>query len=288
MRDVARVLQVPYAESDRLAKMIPPPVQGRHIPLETSIKDNTDLKAEYRDNPTAKKVFDLAVQLEGTIRSHGVHAGGVVIAPDDIVNFAPLELAQKGVVATQYSMNPIEELGLLKIDFLGLSNLTIIKNALRIIKKLYKQDIDIAAIPLDDKATFELLAQGNTTGVFQFESTGMKRYLRALKPTVFEDIIAMGALYRPVPMQFIDDFIARKNGQKKVKYLHEKLRNALSNTYGILVYQEQVMQIAKDLCGFTGGRAGYLRKGAAKKKPEVLAALKKDFIDGAQSESELA
>jgi DNA polymerase-3 subunit alpha len=288
VRDVARVLQVPYAESDRLAKMIPPPVQGRHIPLETSIKDNTDLKAEYRDNPTAKKVFDLAVQLEGTIRSHGVHAGGVVIAPDDIVNFAPLELAQKGVVATQYSMNPIEELGLLKIDFLGLSNLTIIKNALRIIKKLYKQDIDIAAIPLDDKATFELLAQGNTTGVFQFESTGMKRYLRALKPTVFEDIIAMGALYRPGPMQFIDDFIARKNGQKEVKYLHEKLRNALSNTYGILVYQEQVMQIAKDLCGFTGGQADTLRKGVAKKKPEVLAALKKDFIDGAQRESDIS
>ena len=177
---------------------------------------------------------------------------------------------------------------MLKIDFLGLSNLTIIKNALRIIKKLYKQDIDIAAIPLDDKATFELLAQGNTTGVFQFESTGMKRYLRALKPTVFEDIIAMGALYRPGPMQFIDDFIARKNGQKEVKYLHEKVRNALSNTYGILVYQEQVMQIAKDLCGFTGGQADTLRKGVAKKKPEVLAALKKDFIDGAQRESDIS
>jgi DNA polymerase-3 subunit alpha len=288
VRDVARVLQVPYAESDRLAKMIPPPFQGRHIPLEVSIREDTDLKAEYHNNPTAKKVFDLAIQLEGTIRSHGVHAAGVVIAPDDIVNFAPLELAQKGVVATQYSMNPIEELGLLKIDFLGLSNLTIIKNALRIIKKINKVDIDIANIPLDDKATFELLAQGNTTGVFQLESTGMKRYLRALKPTVFEDIIAMNALYRPGPMQFIDDFIARKNGLKEIKYLHEKMQNALENTYGILVYQEQVMQIAKDLCGFTGGQADTLRKGVAKKKPEVLAALKKDFIDGSQKVSDIS
>lgn len=288
VRDVSRVLQVPYAEADRMAKMIPPPVQGRHIPLEQSIVDNSDLKAEYNDNPTAKKVFDLAIQLEGTIRSHGVHAAGVVIAPDDIVNFAPLELAQKGVIATQYSMNPIEELGLLKIDFLGLTNLTSIKNALRIIKKIYNEDIDIENIPLDDKATFDLLAQGNTTGVFQLESTGMKRYLRALKPTVFEDIIAMNALYRPGPMQFIDDFIARKNGLKEIKYLHEKMQNALKTTYGILVYQEQVMQIAKDLCGFTGGQADTLRKGVAKKKPEVLAALKKDFIEGSQQVSDIS
>lgn len=288
VRDVARVLQVPYAESDRLAKMIPPPVQGRHIPLEVSIKKDHDLKREYETNADAKKVFDLAIRLEGTIRSHGVHAAGVVIAPDDIVKFTPLEMAQKGVVATQYSMGPIEELGLLKMDFLGLSNLTIIKNALRIIKRVYKADIDISKVPLDDKMTFQLFQRGDTTGIFQFESAGMKRYLKSLKPTVFDDLIAMNALYRPGPMQWIDDFIARKHGKKKIEFLHQKTQSALENTYGILVYQEQVMQIAKDLCGFTGGQADTLRKGVAKKKPEVLAALKRDFIDGAMSNSDIS
>jgi DNA polymerase III subunit alpha len=267
--------------------MIPPPVQGRHIPLEKSLKDNFELRSEYEQNETAQRVFDLAIQLEGTIRSHGVHAAGVVIAPDDLVKFAPLEMAQKGVVATQYSMGPIEDLGLLKMDFLGLSNLTIIKNALRIIKRVYDKDIDISSIPLDDKKTFELFQHGDTTGVFQFESAGMKRYLKALKPTVFDDLIAMNALYRPGPMQWIEDFINRKHGRRNIEYLHEKTKNALENTYGILVYQEQVMQIAKDLCGFTGGQADTLRKGVAKKKPEVLAALKKDFIDGALDNSDI-
>jgi DNA polymerase-3 subunit alpha len=288
VRDVARVLQVPYAEADRLAKMIPPPVQGRHIPLATSLVDDQNLKAENENNEQSKRVFDLAVRLEGTIRSHGVHAAGVVIAPDDIVNFVPIEMAQKGVVATQYSMGPIEELGLLKMDFLGLSNLTIIKNALRIIKRVYKKDIEIAAVPLDDKKTYELFQRGDTTGVFQFESAGMKRYLKELKPTVFDDLIAMNALYRPGPMQWIDDFIARKHGRRQIEYLHEKTRNALENTYGVLVYQEQVMQIAKDLCGFTGGQADTLRKGVAKKKPEVLKALKKDFIEGALKNSDIS
>ena len=287
IRDVSRVLQVPYAEADRLAKMIPPPVQGRHIPLETSIIEDHDLRREYASNETAKTVFDMAVQLEGTIRSHGVHAAGVVIAPEDIVCYTPLEMAQKGVVATQYSMGPIEELGLLKIDFLGLSNLTIINNALRIIKRVNNEDIDINNIPKDDKETYELFQRGDTTGIFQFESAGMKRYLKELKPTEFDDLIAMNALYRPGPMQWIDDFIDRKHGKKKIEYLHEKTKSALENTYGILVYQEQVMQIAKDLCGFTGGQADTLRKGVAKKRPEVLAALKKDFIDGALSNSDI-
>jgi DNA polymerase-3 subunit alpha len=285
VRDVARVLQVPYGEADRLAKMIPPPIQGRHTPLSESIKTNQELKAEYQDNETAHRVFDLAVQLEGTIRSHGVHAAGVVIAPEAIVNYTPLEMAQKGVVATQYSMNPIEELGLLKMDFLGLSNLTTIKNALRIIKRVYGDDIDINAIPLDDKKTFELLARGDTTGVFQLESAGMKRYLKELKPSVFEDIVAMVALYRPGPMQFIDDFIARKSGDKAITYFHPKMENALKNTYGVLVYQEQVMQISKDLAGFTGGQADTLRKGVAKKIPAVLAKMKPAFIDGAVENS---
>lgn len=287
VRDVARVLQVPYSDADRLAKMIPPPVQGRHTPLKESLKTSADLHTEYEDNETSRRVFDLAVQLEGTVRSHGVHAAGVVIAPEDIVYYTPLEMAQKGVIATQYPMGPIEELGLLKIDFLGLSNLTIIKNALRITKRVFKKNIDINMIPLDDIATYELFQRGDTTGVFQFESAGMKRYLKELKPTVFDDLIAMNALYRPGPMQWIDDFINRKHGKRTIEYLHEKTRNALENTYGILVYQEQVMQIAKDLCGFTGGQADTLRKGVAKKKPEVLAALKRDFIDGALKNSDI-
>lgn len=200
VRDVARVLQVPYGDADRLAKLIPAPVQGRHIPLKVSVAEDLDLKKEYEANPTAKQVIDFAIRLEGTIRSHGVHAAGVVIAPDDIVKFAPLEMAQKGVVATQFPMGPIEDLGLLKMDFLGLSNLSIINNALRIIRKVYKTEIALSNIPLDDLKTFELLQRGETTGVFQLESSGMKRYLKDLKPTEFEDIIAMCALYRPGPL----------------------------------------------------------------------------------------
>lgn len=285
VRDVARVLQVPYAEADRLAKMIPPPVQGRHTPLAKSLEEISELKAEKRSNPQSARVFDMAVKLEGTIRSHGVHAAGVVIAPDEIVKYVPLEMAQKGVVATQYPMGPIEDLGLLKMDFLGLSNLTIIKNALRIIRKVYDKDIDITAIAMDDKKTFELLQKGETIGVFQLESAGMRRYLKQLKPTTFDDIIAMVALYRPGPMQWIDDFIARKHGQRKIEYLHPLMKAALENTYGVIVYQEQVMQISKDLCGFSGGQADTLRKGIAKKIPEVLAKMKKEFVDGAVSHS---
>ncbi len=281
VRDVARVLQVPYTEADRLAKMIPPPVQGRHILLATSLKENVDLKREYETNATAKEVFDLAVKLEGTIRSHGVHAAGVVIAPDDIVKFVPLEMAQKGVVATQYSMGPIEDIGLLKMDFLGLSNLTVIQNTLRIINRVYGDNISIDNLPLDDKKTYELFQRGDTTGVFQLESAGMKRYLKKLKPTVFDDLIAMNALYRPGPMQWIEDFIERKHGKSNIKYLHAVMKNALENTYGIMVYQEQVMQIAKDMCGFTGGQADTLRKAIGKKKRDVMAKMKQEFIDGA-------
>ena len=280
VRDVARVLQVPYAEADRLAKMIPPPVQGRHIPLKVSIVDDFELKREYEENPTAKTVFDLAIQLEGTIRSHGVHAAGVVIAPEDIVYYAPLELAQKGVIATQYSMGPIDQLGLLKMDFLGLSNLTIINNALRIIKRVYGDDIDINKIPLDDEKTLQLFQKGDTTGVFQFESAGMKRYLKELKPTEFDDLIAMNALYRPGPMQFIEDFIDRKHGRKKIVYEHPGLKAALENTYGVLVYQEQFMQISKDMCGFTGGQADTLRKAIGKKQRDTMAKMQTAFIEG--------
>ena len=281
VRDVARVLEVPYAESDRLAKLVPPPNQGRHIPLSVSIKEDADLRNEYENNPTAKEVLDYAIQLEGTIRSHGVHACGVVIAPDTLVNYIPLEMAQKGVVATQFPMGEVEELGLLKMDFLGLSNLTIINNAMRIIRKAYKKEINLSELPLDDKKTYELFQRGDTTGVFQLESAGMKRYLRGLKPTTFEDIIAMVALYRPGPMQFIDSFIRRKHGEEEITYLHAGMKNSLKNTYGILVYQEQFMQISKEWCGFTGGQADTLRKAVGKKKIDLMKKVKPEFVEGA-------
>ena len=285
VRDVARVLQVPYGESDRIAKLVPQPVQGRHIPLSVSVKEDADLKQEYESNPTAKQVIDFAMRLEGTIRSHGVHAAGVVIAPDDIVNFVPIEMSQKGVPATQFPMGQVEELGLLKMDFLGLSNLSIINNALRIIKKVYKTDIDLNSIPLDDQETYALFQRGDTTGVFQLESAGMKRYLRELKPSVFDDIIAMVALYRPGPMQFIDSFIKRKHGEEPITYLDPGLENSLKNTYGILVYQEQFMQISKEWCGFTGGQADTLRKAVGKKNIDLMRKVKVDFVEGAMKVS---
>lgn len=288
IRDVARVLEVPYSEADRLAKMIPPPVQGRHIPLAVSLEHDADLKKEYQTNELAKKIFDLAVQLEGTVRSHGVHAAGVVIAPDDIVKYVPLEMAQKGVVATQYPMGPIEELGLLKMDFLGLSNLTTIKNALRIIKRVYHDDIDINSISLTDQLTFDLLKKADTTGVFQLESAGMKRYLKELQPSCFEDIVAMVALYRPGPMQFIDDFLSRKKGTKPITYPDPSMENSLKNTYGVLVYQEQVMQISKEVCGFTGGEADTLRKAIGKKNIDMMRKMKVRMLEGAKQVSNIS
>ena len=288
VRDTGRVLGYPLSEVDFLAKLIPDPVQGRHVPLAVLLglkkgKEPADqeLSAEYQSNVRSKQLLDLAMQLEGTIRSNGVHAAGVVIAPEIIDDYVPLQRAQKGLPCTQFPMGQIEDLGLLKFDFLGLSNLTIINNALVTIKRVYGQHIDLPNLPLDDAKAFELLSQADTTGVFQLESAGMKRYLRDLKPTTFDDIIAMCALYRPGPMQFIDDFIDRKHGRKEIVYFHPTMENALKNTYGILVYQEQVMQIAKEMCGFTGGQADTLRKGVAKKKPEVLAKMKVEFIEGA-------
>lgn len=284
VRDVARVLQVPYAEADRLAKMIPPPVQGRHIPLAVSLKDNTDLKNEYRQNEDAKRVFDLAINLEGTIRSHGVHAAGVVIAPDDIVKFTPLEKAQKGVIATQYSMVPIEQIGLLKMDFLGLSNLTIINNTLRIVKRVYDEDIDIGDIPLDNKKTFELFQRGDTTGVFQLESAGMKRYLKDLKPTVFRDIIAMVALYRPGPMPEIPRFIAGKNDPKSISYPHPSLEPVLKETYGVMVFQEQIIALLQLLAGYKPGEADLVRKAIGKKNRSIMASEKPRFVEGCKKQ----
>ncbi|MBQ3309051.1 DNA polymerase III subunit alpha [Candidatus Saccharibacteria bacterium] len=287
VRDVARVMEVPYAESDRIAKLVPDPVMGHHVHLKDAIKDVPDLKHEYETNPTAKEVIDFASKLEGTIRSHGVHACGVIIAPDDLVKFLPLEVAKKRgsggeeVLAAQFPMTQVEELGLLKMDFLGLSNLSVINNALRMIRKVYGEDVDMYALPLDDEKTYALLQRAETTGVFQLESAGMKRYLKDLKASTFEDIIAMVALYRPGPMQFIDSFIRRKHGKEPITYLHKGLEPALKNTYGILIYQEQFMQISREWCGFTGGESDTLRKAVGKKKVDLMEKLKPKFIKGA-------
>ena len=285
VRDVARVLEVPYSEADRMAKLVPDPNQGRHIPLRVSLENDQDLKHEYETNPTAKTVYDFAMQLEGTIRNQGVDACGVVIAPDDLVKYLPLEMAQKGVVATQVPMGQVEDLGLLKMDFLGLKNLSIISTAQKIVKKTYGVDIDLSKLGLDDKKAYELLARGDSTGVFQLESAGMKRYLRELKPSKFEDIIAMVALYRPGPMSEIPKFIARKHGEEPVTYYEDHMENALKNTYGILVYQEQFMQISKEVCGFTGGQADTLRKAVGKKKIDLMKKMKGEFIEGAVKHS---
>ena len=281
VRDVARVLEVPYAEADRLAKMVPDPVQGHHVHLADAVKDVPDLKQEYETNPTAREVIDFAARLEGTIRNHGVHACGVIIAPDDLVKFLPLEVSAKGPIAAQFPMGQVEELGLLKMDFLGLSNLSVINNALRMIRKVYGKDIDLSSLPLDDPETYALLQRAETTGVFQLESAGMKRYLKDLKASTFEDIIAMVALYRPGPMQFIDSFIRRKHGEEPITYLHPGLEGALKNTYGILIYQEQFMQISRTWCGFTGGQADTLRKAVGKKKIDLMKKVKPEFIEGA-------
>ena len=281
VRDVARVLEVPYNEADKLAKMVPDPVMGHHVKLKDAIRDVPDLKNEYETNPTAREVIDFASRLEGTIRNHGVHACGVIIAPDDLVKFLPLEVSAKGPIAAQFPMGQVEEIGLLKMDFLGLSNLSVINNALRMIRKVYNTDLDMYSVPLDDPETYALLQRAETTGVFQLESAGMKRYLKDLKASTFEDIIAMVALYRPGPMQFIDSFIRRKHGEEPITYLHPGLENSLKNTYGIMIYQEQFMQISKEWCGFTGGQADTLRKAVGKKKVDLMKKVKPQFIEGA-------
>ncbi|MEK7211366.1 MAG: DNA polymerase III subunit alpha, partial [Patescibacteria group bacterium] len=282
VRDVGRVLGWPYGEVDRISKMIPPPIQGRHIPLLTSIAENKELAEIYKDAKT-KELLDFAAKLEGTVRHASQHACAVVIGDRPLTEYTPLQNAQNDDVSvvTQYSMKPIEDIGLLKMDFLGLANLTIIQDSLEIIEAVHGVKIDIDKIPLDDKKSFELLSAGETTGVFQLESDGMKRYVRELKPTELEDVIAMVALFRPGPMQFIESFIKRKHGKESIAYEHPLMENALKNTYGIPVYQEQVMQISKDLALFTGGEADTLRKAMGKKIAALMAEMRVKFIEGA-------
>lgn len=282
VRDVGRVLGLPYGDVDRVAKVVPPPVQGKHIPLEQSIKEAPELKALYEADPRVKRLIDLAIKLEGTTRHASQHACGVVIAPESLSHFAPLQKAQGGDVeqVIQYSLHSAEVSGLLKMDFLGLSNLSVIRDCLEIVEAIHGVTIDINTIPLNDEKAFELLGRGDTTGVFQLESEGMKKYIRELKPSVIEDIIAMVALYRPGPMQFIESFINRKHGREKITFMHPLTESALKETYGIPVYQEQVMQVAKDMAGFTPGEADTLRKAMGKKIAKLMAELRVKFIEG--------
>ncbi len=277
VRDVGRVLDEPYEYCDKISKSIP-----MFTKLEEAIKTVPELRDMYNNEAAAKRILDYAKRLEGVARHASTHACGVLITDQPLTEYVPIQHASSAdeSVISQYSLHPIEDLGLLKMDFLGLKNLTIIESALKIIKNTRGLDIDIDKIPLNDENTYKLFQAGETTGVFQFESSGMKRYLRDLKPTIFEDIIAMVALYRPGPMEWIPDYISGKHKIKKVAYLHPKLESILENTYGVAIYQEQVMQIARDLAGFTMGQADVLRKAMGKKIASLLAEQKEKFIEG--------
>jgi DNA polymerase-3 subunit alpha len=296
IRDTGRALGFPYAFCDQISKLIP-----MFTSLSKAVEEVPDLKALYESNKDAKRIIDTAKKLEGNARHASVHACGVVITKDPVTAYSPLQkVAGHGESAvTQYAssskLSAVEKIGLLKMDFLGLKNLTIIQNTVRIIRALGKfpdlaerigiDPIEGSAsdvmdhIPLDDEKTYTLLQEAKTTGVFQLESNGMKRYLKQLKPTVFEDIIAMVALYRPGPMDYIPDFIDGKHGRKEIKYLHPKLEPILRNTYGVAVYQEQLMQIGRDLAGFSLGEADVLRKAVGKKIKELVAEQREKFID---------
>ncbi|MFA5753967.1 MAG: DNA polymerase III subunit alpha [Patescibacteria group bacterium] len=277
VRDVGRVLDEPYDYCDRISKSIP-----MFMKLDEAIKTVPEVREMYNNDPAAKRLLDYARRLEGVARHASTHACGVLITKNPLTEYVPIQYASSSdrSIISQYSLHPIEDLGLLKMDFLGLKNLTIIESALKIIKNTRGLDLSIDSIPLDDALTYTLFKDGKTTGVFQFESSGMKRYLRELKPTVFEDIIAMVALYRPGPMEWIPDYIAGKHQKKKVVYLHQKLAPILEKTYGVAIYQEQVMQIARDLAGFTMGQADVLRKAMGKKIAALLAEQKEKFIEG--------
>ena len=252
--------------------------------LDEAVRSVPELKEFIASHEQAKEIIDIARRLEGVARHTSVHACGVVITPEPLTEYVPCQYASPDdkTVITQYSLHPIEDLGLLKFDFLGLSNLTILEHAKNLVSKTAGITIDYDTLPLEDKKTYKLLQEGRTTGVFQLESAGMKRYLKMLKPSVFEDLIAMVALYRPGPLNsgMVDEFIARKHGQKEITYLHPAMANSLKNTYGVIVYQEQVMQLSKDMAGFTGGQADTLRKAMGKKIAALMEKMKAEFLAG--------
>jgi len=285
VRDVGRALGMEYSSVDRVAKLIPPPVFGKYEPLKKSVEDAPELSMAYKNEDQTKRLMDFAIKLEGTVRHTGTHACAVIIAQEPLTNFTPLQPAsgRENSIVTQYSMKPLEEIGLLKMDFLGLKNLTILEIALENIKQRHGIDIDIDNIPLDDSKTYDLLTVGLTTGVFQLESNGMKRYLKELRPSRLEDIIAMNALYRPGPMEYIPQYINGKHDPKSIKYMHPVFEPILEETYGVGVYQEQILRIARDFSGFSLGEADLLRRAVGKKIPELLAEQKAKFCDGAKA-----
>lgn len=292
IKDVARVQKLPLPEAERLTKLIPDRFpddmanKDLKVNIANSVKFIPELQiARNSSDSNLSDTLKYAEMLEGTVRQTGVHACGVIIGADDLINLLPLSTAidketNEEILVTQYEGSVIEQIGLIKMDFLGLKTLSIIRETLSNIKKTHKIDIDIDAIPIDDKKTFELFSKGNTIGTFQFESSGMQKYLKELQPTQFEDLIAMNALYRPGPMQYIPRFINRKHGREQIEYHFPIMEKRLKETYGITVYQEQVMLLSRDLAGFTRGESDALRKAMGKKKAEEMAEMEAKFMEG--------
>jgi len=279
LRDVGRVLDMPYDQVDRIAKLIPDDLK---ITLDKAFKKNKEFSEIKNIDQTHENLIEYSRILEGLNRHASVHAAGVVIAPGDLTNYIPLyKSASTGDVTSQVDMNGLEDLGLLKMDFLGLRTLTVIDKAIKMILKNHNIKIDIENLQLNDEKTYKLFSKGQTVGIFQFESGGMREHLKNLQPSCLEDLIAMNALYRPGPMENIPEFINRKKGIKKISYLSDSLKPILKETYGIIVYQEQVMQIASEVAGFTLAKADIMRKAMGKKKIDEMAAIKVDFVDGA-------
>jgi DNA polymerase-3 subunit alpha len=294
IKDVARVQRLPLSEADRLTKLIPdkfpegPDGKAPKVNITNCVKLVPELQqARNSSDQNLSSTLRYAEMLEGTVRQTGVHACGVIIGADNLTNFVPLSTAMdketnEEVLVTQYEGSVIEEVGLIKMDFLGLKTLSIIKEALENIRKSKEIDLDIDSIPIDDVKTYELFSKGLTVGTFQFESAGMQKHLQALQPTQFEDLIAMNALYRPGPMQYIPQFINRKHGRETIEYPFPEMEKRLKDTYGITVYQEQVMLLSRDLAGFTRGQSDELRKAMGKKLVDKMEALKVKFLDGCQ------
>ncbi len=281
IKDCGRAMAMPYSDVDRIAKMVP---NQLNITLEQSLKDSPLLAQAYESEPLVKELIDTALKLEGLVRNSGVHAAGVVISPEPLINLLPLHKTKNDEIVTAFDMKAIEKMGLLKMDFLGLTTLTILDDALKLIRQTRGEALDWNRITLDDKETYEqVFHSGLTSGVFQFESGGMRDVLRRYKPNSIEDLTALNALYRPGPIQggMIDDFIERKWGRRKIEYELPELEPLLKETLGVIVYQEQVMQIANRLAGYSLGEADLLRRAMGKKKPEEMAAQRERFLKGA-------
>jgi DNA polymerase-3 subunit alpha len=281
IRDVGRVMGMPYGQVDNIAKMIP---NDPKITIDRAMALNKDLKKTYDESDTVRSLIDHSKILEGMNRHASTHAAGIVITPGPLTDYVPLyKNPSTDDITTQADMKSVEDLGLLKMDFLGLRNLTVIDKTLKIIKRRHKKEIDILSIQLDDRQVFNLFSSGRTVGVFQFESSGMQEHLKNLQPTEFEDLIVMNSLYRPGPMASIPEYIKRKHGQAEIRYLHPSLEPILKDSCGIVVYQEQVMQIANTVGGFTLGQSDLMRRAMGKKKKRLMAGFKTDFVNGAKS-----